>query len=374
MNRVSGLAPRVLAAALRPDPLTTSAAKLTTEKRSRRRRSHDWRDDPTIGRPSGPSLFSQVLAVNTLIIVATVFTASVAARLQIETPEGLKSFLIASVAMLVTALVNGLVLRRRFRPLEQLIAALDRVDLERPVIAAARDADAPADVARLREAVEGMLGRLDLERRRRASAVLAAQENERARLARDLHDEVNQSLTGIMLRLSLIASDAGDDETRARLQEVRDLTEEAMQELLRLSHDLRPTALDDLGLSAALETRLRQLATDTDLHVTHEIAPNLPPLSSDQQTVVFRVAQEALSNVVQHAEASNVRLRLLRHEPDSVRLEVADDGCGIGNRQAPTAGEREHAGLTGMRERALLVGAQLRIRSNTHGTNVELTL
>lgn len=327
-----------------------------------------------MGRPSGASLFSQVLAVNTLIIVATVFTASVAARLQLNTPEGLKSFLVASVAMLVTALVNGLVLRRRFRPLEQLIAALDHVDLERPVLTAVRDADAPADVERLRHAVEGMLARLDLERRRRTSAVLAAQESERARLARDLHDEVNQSLTGIMLRLSIIAADADDDATRAALQEVRDLTDQAMRELLRLSHDLRPTALDDLGLAAAIETRLRQLAADTDLAVEHEICPDFPTLSSDQQTVVFRVAQEALSNVVQHAGARKVCLELLRRGDGGALLRVSDDGCGIGNRTSPVAGERERAGLTGMRERALLVGASVEIRSSSRGTVVELTI
>jgi two-component system sensor histidine kinase UhpB len=328
-----------------------------------------------LGRqPSGASLFSQVLAVNTLIIVATVFTASVAARLQIDTPEGLKSFLVASGAMLVSALVNGLVLRRRFRPLEQLIEALDHVDLERPVLTAQHDADAPADVQHLRLAVEGMLGRLDFERRRRTSAVLAAQEAERARLARDLHDEVNQSLTGIMLRLSIIASDADDAATRAALQEVRDLTDDAMRELLRLSHDLRPTALDDLGLPAALETRLRQLQADTELDVKHEICGELPPLTSDQQTVVFRVAQEALSNVVQHAGAATVRLELLRRGDGGALLRVSDDGCGIGNRTSPAAGERERAGLTGMRERALLVGASVDIRSSARGTVVELAI
>lgn len=353
--------------------LSSSAAPIAADERAPRARPVDWREDPTIGRPSGASLFSQVLAVNTLIIVATVFTASVVARMQIDTSEGLRSFLIASVAMLVTALVNGLVLRRRFRPLEQLIAALDHVDLERPVLAAERDPDAPADVERLREAVEGMLARLDLERRRRASAVLAAQESERARLARDLHDEVNQSLTGIMLRLSIIASDA-DDATREALQEVRDLTDQAMCELLRLSHDLRPTALDDLGLSAALKTRLRQLAADTDLDVECEITTDLPELSSDQQTVVFRVAQEALSNVVQHAGAQRVRLELHRRRDGGALLRVSDDGRGISTRAPLGDGERERAGLTGMRERALLVGASIDIRSSSRGTVVELAL
>lgn len=331
-------------------------------------------DLPPRARASGVSLFSQVLAVNTVIIIATVFVASVAARLDIHTPEGLKSFLIAILAILVTALVNGWILRRRFRPLERLIHAIELVDLERPIIDTRAEKGEPADVELLRNAVEGMLARLDLERRRRAGAVLAAQEAERARLARDLHDEVNQSLTGIMLRLSAIASDSAPAE-RAALQEVRDLTDQAMGELLRLSHDLRPTALDDLGLTAALQAQLGRLKADTSLTVRGEIDAALPDLTPDQQTVLFRVAQEALSNVVQHASASAVTLSLRKQGDRGVLLRVADDGCGIGNRRSPTEpGERDRAGLTGMRERALLVGGTLDLRTSSRGTSVELTL
>src|ERR1700712_1015301 len=197
------------------------------------------------------SLFAQVLGVNTVIIVAAVFVASVIAHYDLSTQTGMESFLVAIVAILTTVLVNGLVLRRRFAPLEELISSIDRVSLERPRLNTKLQPGEPDDIAQLRHAVEGMLSRLDQERRRRASAVIAAQETERARLARDLHDEVNQSLTGILLRLTAIGADA-DPATRARLKETRDLTQDAMLELLRLSHDLRPTALDDLGLSAAI--------------------------------------------------------------------------------------------------------------------------
>jgi two-component system sensor histidine kinase UhpB len=334
-----------------------------------------WHGDPPIAgpRPSGVSLFSQVLAVNTVIIIATVFVASVAARLDIDTPEGLKSFLIAILAILMTALVNGWILRRRFGPLARLIHAIEEVDLERPVIASRAEAGEPLDVELLRNAVEGMLARLDLERRRRASAVIDAQEAERARLARDLHDEVNQSLTGIMLRLSAIARDA-EPSTHAALQEVRDLTEQAMVELLRLSHDLRPTALDDLGLSAALEAQLQRISHDTSLKVLSDIEADLPALKPEQMTVLFRIAQESLSNVVQHADASTVTVSL-RQAGSGVMLRIVDDGCGIGNRRAPTKlGERQRAGLTGMRERALLVGGNLDLQSSSSGTSVELVL
>ena len=322
-------------------------------------------------RRGGASLFSQVLGVNTVIILATVFTASVAARLDLDSAEGLDSFLVASLAILVTALVNAWVLRRRFRPLQRLMLAINAVDLERPTIATGPERGEPSDVAAMREAVRGMLRRLDLERRRRASAVLAAQEAERSRLARDLHDEVNQSLTGIMLRLSVLAGDA-DPGTRAGLAEVRDLTEQAMQELLRLSHDLRPTALDDLGLTAALGARLDQLERDTPLRVERAIDAQLPALSAERQTVIFRVAQEAISNVLQHAGASTVRVALGACGRDGVRLWVSDDGRGIEASGAEHPEGRGRAGMTGMRERALLVGGTLRVLSGEHGTTVEL--
>jgi two-component system sensor histidine kinase UhpB len=163
------------------------------------------------------------------------------------------------------------------------------------------------------------------------------------------------------------------EEERAKLRDVRDLTEQAMGELLRLSHDLRPTALDDLGLPAALEAQLRRLAKDTALEVYSDISTELPPLNADQQIVLFRIAQESLSNVVQHAGASGVTL-ILRPEPNGgVLLRITDDGSGLPRR--PDANiDRERAGLTGMRERAMLVGGNLALRSSPSGTTVELVL
>lgn len=355
----------------RPDDAAETEQWATDAPRER------WPEAPRTPSPPrstrGASLFSQVLAVNTVIIIGTVFTASVAARLDLHTAEGLESFLIAILAILVTALVNAWVLRRRFRPLERLLHSIDRVDLERPTINASPERGEPADVAALRDGVQGMLDRLDLERRRRATSVLAAQEAERGRLARDLHDEVNQSLTGIMLRLSVLAGDA-DPQTREGLAEVRELTDQAMRELLRLSHDLRPTALDDLGLTAALGARLDQLKRDTKLSVERDIDTSLPALGSERQTVVFRVAQEAISNVIQHAGATRVRVSLTSCGTDSVRLCVSDDGCGIDASAAEHAERRGRAGVTGMRERAILVGGSLRVLSGAQGTTVELVV
>ena len=202
-----------------------------------------------------PSLLTQVLAVNALLITATVFAASVAASLHAEPVIERKRFLVLVAALMAMVLLNGWLLRRRFAPLEELIGAMERLDF------AGRDTRARIptanveEVARLHQAFDAMLARLEAERARTATAVLQAQEAERARLARDLHDEANQALTGVLLRLEATAQDA-PGELRDELRETQRVATQAMGELVRLARELRPVALDDLGLGAALRTQV----------------------------------------------------------------------------------------------------------------------
>ena len=144
-------------------------------------------------------------------------------------------------------------LQRRFRPLERLVDEMERADLSRPGANLERRAagGGPEEVERLHQAFRRMLERLEAERRRASSAALPAQEEERARVARDLHDEVNQSLTGLLLRLEAARAQAQPELAR-ELAETKALANQAMEELLALARQLRPTALDDLGLKAAL--------------------------------------------------------------------------------------------------------------------------
>lgn len=324
-------------------------------------------------RPS--ALLSQVLAINSLLLVGTVFAASVAARLDLASDEGLRQFLILSAAILAAVLANGVVLRRRFRPLELLVETMDRVDLSTPGVRAEAQRDEPADVQRLREAFNAMLDRLEAERAGAASAVLRAQEEERARIARDLHDEVNQALTAILLRLQASAGDA-PPELAAELAETRALAQQAMSELLRLARELRPTALDDHGLVPALRSQVTEFGRRPGITAHLEADEDLPELSADEQLVVYRVAQEALSNVARHAGASMVTVSLARAEADGrhIRLRVADDGVGLRS-PSPTPGTG--LGVAGMRERALLAGGRLDVRcggADGSGTIVELAL
>jgi two-component system sensor histidine kinase UhpB len=314
-------------------------------------------------------LSRQILAVNAVLITATVLAASVTARLRVEDAGSRRQSLILVAAILATVLVNGIVLRRRFAPLESLIDTMERVEISEPGVRAAGASADSEEVVRLHQAFNRMLDRLEDERRQSSEAVLRAQEAERSRLARDLHDEANQSLTGVLLRLRAIEDDA-PEELRRELRETAEAASMAMDELLRLARELRPSALDDHGINAALRTQIDGFARQTGIAAALEVEPDLGELGADEQIVVYRVVQEALNNVARHAAAQTVNVELKRADGRKV-LRVTDDGRGF-NDAVPELGG---LGVTGMRERARLAGGRLRVRSRPGaGTVVELTL
>jgi two-component system sensor histidine kinase UhpB len=260
-------------------------------------------------------------------------------------------------------------LRRRFAPLERLIEEMEKVDLGRPgpLPASIDGIGETEEVERIELAFLRMMRRLEAERRRAGSAALQAQEEERARIARDLHDEVNQSLTGLLLRLEAVR-EAAPPELEGELAETKALANQAMRELLSLARQLRPTALDDLGLAAAIAGQVEQLGRgeiDTDFATEGDLSA----LGDDAQLVVYRVAQEALSNAGRHSGAARVDVQLRRNE-EGVELTVTDDGRGFAFDEAEGG-----LGISGMRERALLIGGKLTIESRPgHGTTVRLTV
>jgi two-component system, NarL family, sensor histidine kinase UhpB len=288
-------------------------------------------------------------------------------------PEGRRvtTALIVVLTVLAAGLAISLVrLQRRFAPLESLIEEMEKVDLSRPgpVLPASIDGVAETEeVERLELAFMRMMRRLEAERLRAGSAALRAQEQERARVARDLHDEVNQSLTGLLLRLEAVREGA-PPELQGELDATKAVANQAMLELLSLARQLRPTALDDLGLTAAIAGQVEQIAAAgvvTELDADGDFSD----LDDDVQLVVYRVAQEALSNATRHSGATRIAVTLRRSD-EGVELEVTDDGDGFAFEQS------EHGlGIAGMRERALLVGGELTIESRPEqGTTVRLSV
>jgi two-component system sensor histidine kinase UhpB len=315
------------------------------------------------------NLLTQVLVTNLVLMVTAVLAATVAANGSLDPQVNETSGLVLGVAVALAILMNVSMIQRRFRPLERLVDEMERADLTRPganLRAAPNGSAGPEEVERLHGAFRHMLERLEAERRRTSSAALAAQEEERARVARDLHDEVNQSLTGLLLHLEAARAKAPPELAR-ELADTQAMANQAMQELLTLARQLRPTALDDLGLKAALAGHVAELGRQGEARASFAADGDFAGLPEEVQLVVYRVAQEALSNAARHAGADNIRVRLARSD-GTVELTVGDDGRGFSFERA-TSG----LGIAGMRERALLVGGDLQVESRPDlGTRVRL--
>jgi two-component system sensor histidine kinase UhpB len=313
------------------------------------------------------SLLAQVLAVNLLLVAVTVLVATVVVDVHVSGGVRGREAAVLGLAIVATLLGNWLLLRRRFSPLDELISAMERIDLAAPQqLPAPPRGPASAEVRRLEAAFRRMVARLEAERRQAGKAAIRAQERERRRIAQDLHDEVNQALTAVSLRLQATIEHA-PPELQAELAETKRLSGQAMEELLALARQLRPTVLDDHGLIPALDSQVRHFSEQTGINARLTVEGVARPLSPEQQLVLDRVTQESLSNIVRHAGASNVQVEL--SFIGRTLLAIRDDGAGF-------ARTREGGlGLSGMRERALLAGAELNVHSSPgQGTRVELTL
>lgn len=196
------------------------------------------------------------------------------------------------------------------------------------------------------------------EFRRLGRSVLRVQEDERRRLARELHDGVGQNLTALKHRLAQLRDALGDAATPARegLEAAIALCADTLEDTRELSRLLRPTILDDLGLEPALRWLGRSVGESAGIAVAVEIEP-LPALDGERQTLLFRIAQEALNNIARHARARSVLLRLVERD-GRLQLQVVDDGVGFDPAARPAG-----SGLSGMRERLRLFEGSLEVHS-----------
>jgi two-component system sensor histidine kinase UhpB len=313
------------------------------------------------------SLAGQVVAVNVLLVVATMFAASAAASLNLAVRDQRWSFTLLALTIVLVLLVNMMMLRRRFLPLERLIEQVEAIDPSAPgQLKLPADSQEAEELIRLAASFRRMLGRIEDERRRSGRLVLRAQEEERRRLARDLHDEVNQALTAILLRLQAL-SQAAPPELDEELSELKRLVNQAMNELLQLARQLRPSALDDHGLLPAMASQVRRFAAQTGIEADLNADGETKKLAPDEEIAIYRIAQEALANIARHADAKKVEVDL-RTGSDGVELTVRDDGRGF-----ETDRPADGLGLGGMAERARLVGGELTIASRP-GAGTELCL
>jgi two-component system sensor histidine kinase UhpB len=268
------------------------------------------------------------------------------------------------VAVLLAA--NLVLVRVSLRPLSELERLMQQVDLLRP--GQRLEAVGARELTSVTEAFNEMLERLELERRSSTRLSLDSQEDERRQLAGELHDEVGQALTALLLELRAVAEEATDG-TGERLGEAQRLVRRTLDEVSRIARRLRPTVLDDLGLASALESLADVVEQSSDLVVERQIG-DVGRLPGDTELALYRIAQEALTNVARHADATRIALTLGRNRDGDVELGVSDDGRGMLYVRGLESG-----GIRGMRERALAAGAELQIESGPGaGTSVSVVV
>jgi two-component system sensor histidine kinase UhpB len=298
------------------------------------------------------SLLTRVFLANA-VVLATITLLLLFSPIEISYPVTETQSVILVTGFIVSLLVNLVLLWRVVGPLRRLTETMRSV---RPLEPSRRLVipGADAEVRSLTAAFNDMLERLETERRESGRAAIAAQEEERRRVARELHDEVGQVLTGVMLQV--------------QDPEAREAVRQSLEDVRRIARELRPETLDDLGLQSALRALATTAAAHQGLSVQRELDAGDMKLRPEVELVVYRVAQESLTNVMRHADASEVLLALQRVD-GALRLIVRDNGRGLPDDAA--AG----AGMTGMSERALHVGGRLVVASSPEtGTEVRLDI
>ena len=327
--------------------------------------------EPTRGEPARAglsprrSLLWRVFTANVAILVlayALLLLTPVTVTAPVATPAESAVLLGGLVLMVVT---NLLLLRRSFAPLRRLTTLMAHIDPMEPGRRLEGVPERDSEVADLATAFNSMLDRLEAERRESGRRALAAQEHVQHRIARELHDEVGQTLTAIAIQAQHGADTAASDAEPWR--NIVQLAQESLDDVRRIGRDLRPEALDDLGLVNALIALCTRIAEQSGIAVERRLSGPLPARSAEVDLVVYRVAQESLTNVMRHSGASRAVVSL-DHGGGELVLTVRDDGKGI------TGPPREEAtGITGMRERAMLIGARLTVRSKP-GSGTEVSL
>lgn len=329
-----------------------------------------------------PTLFGKIVIANGLLIgVGTVMGVLLSHTLTDPLRQGVM------VAVLVAAIgfaifLNYVIVRLAFEPLNQFVELAEHVRAGQTKARVEVDPARDTEVHRLAAALNTMLDELENQRHLLASSILRAQEEERIRVARELHDEAAQALTTLIIHLDVLADQlpAEHPGLRERVKRAKDLTTRTLGDVRRLIYDLRPSVLDDLGLVAAMNWIIREKLEPAGINVTFMAPPESGPgslghLTPDQHTALFRVFQEAATNIIRHSQATHVTIRLEADEA-AIHLHVRDNGRGFSTARvrSVSAGGRG-LGLIGMKERITLLGGRWDLRSLPgHGTTIEVTL
>lgn len=315
------------------------------------------------------SIFDRVLLGNSIIIIFGAVAGTIVTR-QMTLLGNVRLILLFSfVGILITLLVNRLIIKTALYPLHELGDALEQVNSGQINIPDSLKNYKDPDIRRLVIAIDSMLNRIasyTSQLRAISERAINAQEEERVRIARSLHDDTAQSISMLIIHLERLGSllPNGAPEITRYIADAQNVATKLLENLRKIIWDLRPSILDDLGLFSAIRwfarTNLEKAGVKVDFSASNEIT-RLPPYL---ETMLFRIAQEAISNILRHANASRVSIRLWKAN-EQVWLEIKDDGCGFDlEKTAGEAVDHKQLGLLGIQERASLVHGDVNIESS----------
>jgi two-component system sensor histidine kinase UhpB len=326
---------------------------------------------------------SKILIGNSLVIAAGAILGTILTRRFIEQSNFELATFFVAVGITASIVVNYFILRAALHPVSMLRTTVDTVARGQPGARADTKHITDPDLARLALALNNMLNRLDADARladesrrqlRALSAqVIGAQEEERKRIARELHDETSQALATLDLHLERIQAVLDDPAACERLAASRQLLQDTMDGLRKLVYELRPTMLDDLGLIPAIRWYARTRLGTEGIQVHVEPTECSDRFAPTLETALFRIAQEGINNIAQHATARNAWVRLNCHNRQVI-LTVEDDGRGfdVDKMVGPGAGP-DHLGLFGIQERVFVLGGTVSVDSAL-GSGTRLTI
>jgi two-component system, NarL family, sensor histidine kinase UhpB len=310
-------------------------------------------------RVSPRSLFWRVFLVNAALLIAAATTLALSPA-TVSFPVKRDQVVVLAGGLVALLAANAALLHVSLSPLRELARLMRRIDLLTP--GQRLGEQGASELRAVIATFNQMLARLELERRASSSHSASKQEEERRRVAVELHDEVGQGLTALLLQLRNLADDA-PAALKPTVAEAQAIARDNLDEVRRIARNLRPTILDDLGLAYGLHSLLDVVERTSSLRVERRIAIDTLPLSGAVELALWRMAQEAVTNVVRHADATVLQVEFDGFEDGSgVRLAISDDGRGM-----VYAADVESGGIRAMRERALAVDARLEIRSRPGG-------
>lgn len=308
------------------------------------------------------------LLVGNSIIAFSAVAGTLLTHEYTQIPETTLIAFFAIIGFFTIFLFNYFTIQISLRSLAELQLTIDQINLDNPSLPESIVLDTDPDLRPLADSINAMLVRLERSNRQlRALSERAthAQEEERRRIARNLHDDTSQSLSSLIISLERLESDLPPDavELKPRLIQARQITTRTLEDLRNIIYDLRPTMLDDLGLIPAVRWFARTTLEGSGIQVTFQTSEEPLRLPGNLETELFRIAQEGVNNIFRHSNADHVIIRLSQ-EPDHICLEMEDDGSGFDvERTADTALSQKRLGLLGIKERAALVGGSVLIDS-----------